>query len=249
MISLEHQFTVNAPLQDTWAALTDLPRVAGCMPGAWLTEDGSGDYEGGVATRVGPINAKYQGSAAIQEKDEVSHRLVIEARGREEKGSGSASALITVQLDGTDGQAHASVVTELSVSGKAAQFGRSLLAEVSNSLAEQFVTNLEEMLAGTPAQDAGQQTSGTSAGAAVASRGPASAAPSCPTPMNLSATLAGPLLRQYGAPIAAAAITGAVGLLVGRRGGNRGPAGLTPAVWVVPCCQLARHHLSTTHNS
>jgi carbon monoxide dehydrogenase subunit G len=101
MITLKHSFDVEADVSTTWEFLQDLTKVAACMPGAHLAAAEGGEYVGGLSARIGPISAKYNGTATFLEVDEVGHRAVIEAKGREAKGSGSASATITPVLSAT----------------------------------------------------------------------------------------------------------------------------------------------------
>lgn len=240
MIPLHHQFRVDLPLDQTWALLTDLPKVAQCMPGANLNDVVDGEYRGGLATRIGPISAKYQGVAVFREQDEVARRAVIEARGREEKGNGSASATITTHLKPDDEGTLVEVSTELAITGRAAQFGRSLLAEVSNSIVDQFVARLQAMASG--------ETTGAAAGPASSSNGTASPTgtgrQTRPEPTTAAAggeleeldvlsTVVAPLLRRAATPAIVAMIAGAVGVLVGRRS-CRSTGRSIPFTYVLP---------------
>jgi carbon monoxide dehydrogenase subunit G len=235
MISLSQQFRVQLPVDDTWNLLTDLPRVARCMPGANLDEVVDGEYRGGLATKIGPISAKYRGVAVFRERDDVEHRAVIEARGREEKGSGSATALITTLLKADGEGTLVDVSTELAISGRAAQFGRSLLAEVSNSLVDEFVRRLEAMIAGDDQSSGGAQGTSGLADAAPAT-GQAShpvSASDADQPLDVVSTVILPMLRRSAVPIGAAVVAGALGVLVGRRG--RRPSGPSiPFTYVLP---------------
>jgi carbon monoxide dehydrogenase subunit G len=147
VMQLDHQFRVPLPVDETWKVLTDLPTVARCLPGAHLDAVSDGRYDGGLSTRIGPISAKYRGAATFLELDEIDHRAVIEARGREEKGSGTATALITMLLKPEGDATFVEITSELAISGKAAQFGRSLLADVSATMLTEFVRRLEQMIA------------------------------------------------------------------------------------------------------
>jgi carbon monoxide dehydrogenase subunit G len=145
-VRLENAFHVSLPVDEAWALLTDLPAIAPCLPGAHLDDVVDGEYRGGLSTKIGPITARYQGSARFTERDDVDHRGVIEARGREERGSGTASATVTAALRAEDSGTRVDVTTELAISGRAAQFGRSLMAEVTSMLLSQFVSRLETMI-------------------------------------------------------------------------------------------------------
>ena len=223
MISLQQSFRVELPVDETWDLLTDLPKVARCMPGANLDNVTDGEYRGGLSTKIGPISAKYLGVAVFRERDDVTHRAVIEARGREEKGSGSANAVITTQLTPDEGGTLVDVSTELAISGRAAQFGRSLLAEVSNSLVDQFVRQLEVMVE--------TERSGVEA-APVQRTVDDVPAQDQESSLDLLSTVALPLVRRVAVPAAAALIAGVVGLLLGRRGRSRGRGDLPVVFWM-----------------
>jgi hypothetical protein len=151
-MELTNDFRVALPVERAWAVLTDLERIAPCMPGAQLQEVEGDEYRGIVKIKVGPITAQYKGKATFVEQDDTAHKAVLRAEGRETRGQGNANATITATLtpDG-DGTA-VSVVTDLTVTGRVAQFGRGVLADVSAKLLDQFVVSLEEMvLADDPA--------------------------------------------------------------------------------------------------
>jgi carbon monoxide dehydrogenase subunit G len=163
-MELTNDFTVNAPIDTAWETLTDVERIAPCMPGAQLTEIEGDTYRGLVKVKVGPITAQFKGQASFVEKDSEQHRAVLKAEGRDTGGKGNASALITAQLEPVaDDVTKVTVATDLTITGKVAQFGRGALADVSEKLLKQFVTNLESTVL----------TNG--AGAVVAGNGPATA--------------------------------------------------------------------------
>ena len=143
-MELTNDFTVNAPIDTAWDTLTDVERIAPCLPGAQLTEIEGDTYRGLVKVKVGPITAQFKGQASFIEKDTEQHRAVLKAEGRDTGGKGNASALITAQLEpiATD-VTKVTVATDLTITGKVAQFGRGALADVSEKLLKQFVTNLE----------------------------------------------------------------------------------------------------------
>jgi hypothetical protein len=229
-MKLNNAFHVDLPVADTWALLTDLPRVAPCLPGAHLDEVVDGEYRGGLSSRIGPITAKYQGSAHFLEQDEVAYRAVIAARGREERGSGSATATVTVSLAPDGSGTTVTVATDLAISGRAAQFGRSLLAEVSTSLIGEFVRRLEAMIHGGGATPSNGATAPAAAVNGVTTHAPSvngagappsSAAPLQDNTLDVAGTVFLPLLRRAVAPAAAALIGIALGALLGRRRGGR----------------------------
>lgn len=142
-MELTNDFRVDVPIEQAWQVLTDVERIAPCMPGAQLTGVEGDDYLGTVKVKVGPITAQYKGKAAFQEKDEAAHRAVIKAEGRETRGQGNANAVITAVLREDGSGTAVSVSTDLTITGKAAQFGRGVLADVSSKLLQQFVKCLE----------------------------------------------------------------------------------------------------------
>ena len=143
-MELINDFTVNAPIDTAYATLTDVERIAPCLPGAQLTEIEGEAYRGLVKVKVGPITAQFKGQASFVERDAEKHRAVLKAEGRDTGGKGNASALITAQLEEIQPDTtKVTVTTDLTITGKVAQFGRGALADVSEKLLRQFVTNLE----------------------------------------------------------------------------------------------------------
>lgn len=217
-MQLQNQFRVALSVEGTWALLTDLPRVARCLPGAAIDDVVDGEYRGNISTRIGPISARYSGTAYFREQDEVSHRAVIEARGREDKGSGSAQALITAVLKPEGHATLVDVTTELTISGRAAQFGRSLLAEVSNSMVAEFVRRLEVMITEQGAT-ASAPLSGSTTDQAT-SHDPSLAEGN---QLDLVSTIAMPLVKRHAREVAVAVGIGAIGYFLGFTSGRRSP--------------------------
>ena len=148
---LDHEFTVPVPAAQAWPVLLDIDRIAPCMPGATITKVAGDDFEGTVKVKVGPITVTYGGTASFLEKDESQRIAVIEARGKETRGSGTANARITAQLfDNGDDSTRVAVITDLSITGKPAQFGRGVMNDVGNKLLGQFADCLAGELGGTP---------------------------------------------------------------------------------------------------
>ncbi len=141
---LEHQFSVPAPPDVVWAAVIDPERVAPCMPGATLTEVDGSEFSGGVKVKVGPISLLYKGSGQFLETDEQARRVVIKAAGKDSRGNGTAAATVTVTLTEEPGGTKGTVVTDLTVTGKPAQFGRGMIVEVGGKILDSFA----ECLAG-----------------------------------------------------------------------------------------------------
>lgn len=143
-MDLNNDFTVNASIEETWKTLTNLELIAPCMPGAQLTEVEGENYRGFVKIKVGPITAQFKGQAHFVEQDPEAHRAVLKAEGRDTGGKGNAAAMITAQLVAAgETTTNVSVNTDLTITGKVAQFGRGALADVSDKLLKQFVANLE----------------------------------------------------------------------------------------------------------
>ena len=147
-MELVNEFTVNRPIDEAWAVLTDVERIAPCLPGAQLQEIEGDIYRGVVKVKVGPISAALKGEASFVERDDANHRAVLKGDGRDTKGNGNASALITASLEElTPTTAKCVVHTDLNMTGKVAQFGRGALGDISSKLMQQFAKNLDEMLA------------------------------------------------------------------------------------------------------
>jgi len=152
-MELVHEFSIPVPVEQAWQVLTDVERIAPCLPGAELTGVDGDAYRGQVKIKVGPITAQYRGTASFAEKDEAQHRVVLKASGRDTRGQGNASATVTAQMAQADGGTAVFIVTDLSISGRVAQFGRGVMGDVRAELLEQFVRNLESdvLRAGPPA--------------------------------------------------------------------------------------------------
>jgi uncharacterized protein len=147
-MELTNEFTVAVPVEQAWAVLTDVERIAPCMPGAQLQEVDGDEYRGVVKVKVGPVTAEYRGKAMFLERDPERRRAVLRAEGRETRGQGNASATISANLAPSGEGTTVTVVTDLSITGRVAQFGRGVLADVSNKLLGQFVDCLERTVIG-----------------------------------------------------------------------------------------------------
>lgn len=154
-MDLNHEFVVNVPVEEAWAILTDLERIAPCLPGAQLTEVEGDTYRGQVKIKVGPILAQFKGQASFLSRDDVAHKAALKGEGRDTTGKGNASAVITAELTSvTPTSTKCTVHTDLSISGKVAQFGRGALADVSDKLLAQFSENLNQLISAAPAPSA-----------------------------------------------------------------------------------------------
>ena len=171
-MEINNSFEVKAPIGIAWATLTDLARIAPCLPGATLTSVEGDVYKGHVTVKVGPIIAKFGGQAIFQERNDLLHRAVLKGEGRDSSGKGNASAIITAQLEAIDSNTtRCTVNTVLTITGKIAQFGRGALADVSDKLLKQFVVNLETSVL---TQDAASAASAAGAVGAVGATSTAS---------------------------------------------------------------------------
>jgi hypothetical protein len=152
-MELTNDFQVAVAVERAWAVLTDVELIAPCLPGAQLQEVEGDEYRGVVKVKVGPITAQYKGKATFVSQDADSHVAVLRAEGRETRGQGNANATITATLTPDEGGTQVSVVTDLTITGRVAQFGRGVLADVSAKLLDQFVDNLEKtvLVDGSPA--------------------------------------------------------------------------------------------------
>jgi carbon monoxide dehydrogenase subunit G len=147
MDKLLNEFTVHRPIAETWNVLTEVERIAPCMPGAALEEIEGDIFRGVVKVKLGAISTAFKGQANFVERDDAKHRAVLKAEGRDTTGKGNASAMITAQLESIDaGTTRCFVETDLHITGKVAQFGRGIMGDVSKKLMNQFATNLNTML-------------------------------------------------------------------------------------------------------
>src|SRR5436190_5074431 len=152
-MELTHRFTVPTSVEETWAHFQDIASVAECFPGAQVTTADADSFSGTVKVKLGPIALVYTGSGTFVEKDETEHRFVVDAKGKDKRGNGTAGAKVTLTMeDAAAGGTDVVVVTDLAVTGKPAQFGRGVMQDVSDKLLGQFVACLEQRL-GAPSSD------------------------------------------------------------------------------------------------
>jgi uncharacterized protein len=189
-VELNNDFRVSVAPPDAWKVLTDVERIAPLLPGAQLQEIEGDEYRGAVKVKVGPITAQYKGTATFLERDEASGRMVLSASGRDTRGQGNASAIVTVAMSPDGGGTKVSVSTDLTITGKVAQFGRGVMAEVSAKLITQFVDALEADLesSGTPAEEDPLTTAPVPAPAAVTPTEPAAPTTGAAEPEAAEAT-------------------------------------------------------------
>lgn len=217
-MELTHSFTVPASVQDTWTAFTNLEMVAGCFPGAALTSVEGDDFSGTCKVKLGPISLLYSGSGTFIERDDEGHRFVLEAKGKDKRGNGTAGATVTAVLTPAgDAATNAEVVTDLTVTGKPAQFGRGVIQDVSDKILGQFIDCLESKLA--PEAAAPAEEAAAPAEAAAVPEAPPPAAPVAPgaprvseevrretEALDIGATVLPILLKTYWRQLAAAVL-------------------------------------------
>src|SRR3954465_3765701 len=149
-MKLENEFTVPATIDEAWAFLLDVPRVAPCLPGATVDEGGDdGEYQGAMKIKIGPITASYKGTVKIQEADEANHRVAMRAQAKDARGQGTAAATITSTMQEVADGTRVHVETDMRVTGPAAQFGRGVMQDVSAKLMKRFADCLAEQLSGS----------------------------------------------------------------------------------------------------
>jgi carbon monoxide dehydrogenase subunit G len=213
-MQLENTFTIAAPIDKAWKALNTPETVAPCFPGATLTEYEGDEFVGTVKVKLGPISLTYKGKGVYKERDEANHKVVIDASGRDSRGNGTANALVTGTLvaDGPD-KTSVTMVTDMTITGKPAQFGRGVINDVANKIIGQFAACVAEKLtddtAEEPAPAAEAATPAATNGAAVST----SDVPTTTTPEPLAKPAAQPkppmrsevdaidLLDTAGAPV------------------------------------------------
>jgi carbon monoxide dehydrogenase subunit G len=178
-MDLDHTFTVPVAVDVAWAEFQDISSVAECFPGAQVTEVEGDTFNGTVKVKLGPIALVYNGTGTFTEKDEANHRLVVDARGKDKRGNGTAGAMVTMTMTGQGESTDVDVHTDLTITGKPAQFGRGVMQDVSDKLLGQFVTCLEQRL-------------GDSGGAAPTDDAPQAAAAPPPTPVGESPAAVSP---------------------------------------------------------
>jgi carbon monoxide dehydrogenase subunit G len=214
---IANEFTVTAPIDKAWALLTDLEEVMPLMPGAQLVGREGDEYMGKVKLKVGPVNSEFNGKAHFVERNESEHKALIDARGKESRGTGNAAAVITLQLHEAGERTRVTVDTDLKVVGKLAQFGSGMLQQVSEKLLGQFVDALEAKLAGgdtaaaTPAPEA--TPSGSTAAGAARQMAPTAE----PEAIDILELAGGTAVTKYAAAGVAAVVVLILMLLVRRR--------------------------------
>lgn len=201
-MKLHNEFEVQAPIDDTWALLLDIERVAGCLPGATVEANRSdGDYVGRINVKLGPMTLSYKGSMRLTEVDQDAHRALLEVKAKELKGQGTATALIQNELEAADERlTRVRVATELNVTGRPAQLGRAIMQDVAAALLADFARNLESELRPRPARAQDDVRSTVPAPTPRASGQPDTAPPR--DALDVGSALWAPVARRFGAAVA-----------------------------------------------
>ena len=179
---IENEFTVATPVDDLWAYLLDVERIAPCMPGAELTETiDDQHWKGKVNVKFGPVSLSFAGTVEMTERDDAAHRAVLHAKGMEAKGKGAANATVTSWLEpASEGETTVKMTADITLTGAAAQLSRGLLPEISKKLTQQFADCLESTI--NAEQAAAAAPAGATGGAGEATAAAAAAAPA-PAPV------------------------------------------------------------------
>jgi carbon monoxide dehydrogenase subunit G len=199
-VELSHNFTVPIGVEETWAHFNDIASVAECFPGAQVTEADEQSFTGSVKVKLGPIALQYNGSGTFVEKDAEAHRFVVDAKGKDKRGNGTAGAKVTVSMADAGGSTDVSVETDLAITGKPAQFGRGVMQDVSDKLLGQFVSCLEQRLVAPEAAETPEAPSAPVAEAAPEVRAPGPSSPREPEALDLGSAVLPVLARTYWRP-------------------------------------------------
>src|SRR6478672_7978808 len=196
-MDLTHRFTVPVPIDEAWAHFNDIGSVAECFPGATVTSVEGDTFAGSVKVKLGPIALVYNGTGTFTEKDEATHRMVVDAKGKDKRGNGTAGAAVVMTMTESPGAASSTdieVVTDLAITGKPAQFGRGVMQDVSDKLLGQFVTCLEQRLTApaAPEGDEQQEADPVAAGASAGVDEPSAVAQDAPPPPAAPSPLSAP---------------------------------------------------------
>jgi carbon monoxide dehydrogenase subunit G len=171
-MKLENEFTVPASIDEAWQVLLDVERVAPCLPGAAVEPAGDdGEFNGTMTVKIGPISARYKGSVRIEEADEAARRAVMRAQAKDARGQGTASATITSTMEAAAEGTKVKVVTDMRITGPAAQFGRGVMQDVSAKMMRQFAECLAQEMSGPAEAAADEPATAPSAGGEVLSGG------------------------------------------------------------------------------
>ena len=207
-MDLTHRFTVPVPIDEAWAHFNDIGSVAECFPGASVTSAEGDTFAGSVKVKLGPIALVYNGTGTFTEKDEATHRMVVDAKGKDKRGNGTAGAAVVMTMTESSGDGTSTdieVVTDLAITGKPAQFGRGVMQDVSDKLLGQFVACLEQRFEGTGGAEADVPEVAEVAEVAEVSEVPAAPVPPAAEPDATLSDEAAPAAVEVPPPAPAAA--------------------------------------------
>jgi carbon monoxide dehydrogenase subunit G len=212
-MDLQNSFVVPTDIETAWKAMQDVEGLAPCMPGATLETHDGDDFAGHVKVKLGPVSMVFAGVASFVSRDEATHTLVIEGSGKDKRGGGTAKGQVTAVLvaEGPE-RTRVDVVTDLVITGKAAQFGRGVMQDVAGRIVDQFAGNLATMIGASGAAATAAAAAQADSGSSSSSAGGA-AAPAAPRP-TIHADDSIDLLGTAGAPVLKRAIPAAIGLVV-----------------------------------
>ncbi|KDF00371.1 membrane oxidoreductase [Mycolicibacterium aromaticivorans JS19b1 = JCM 16368] len=212
-MKIDNEFTVSVPIAQAWEVLSDMEQVVPLMPGAQLTGREGEDFLGKVKVKVGPVTSEFSGKAHFVERDAAQHRAVVDGRGKEARGTGNAAATVVLQLHESGDHTRVTVETDLKIVGKLAQFGSSMLQQVSEKLLGQFVDSLEAKLVAGEGESAAASVVETPAtpgaqalGAPAATATPRVAPAAEPEPIDLLQLAGGTSVTKYAAAAVAALV-------------------------------------------
>lgn len=236
-MQLSNSFTIARPAGEVYDAFLDIDRIATCMPGSTLLgQSGEDTYDGEVKVKVGPLSVVYTGQFTILDRDPAAHTLTMRAKGREKRGAGNADAHIVATMTEADGATTVELATELNIRGKVAQFGRGVIADVTDSIMQTFAANVEQMLLSGGVSATTAQPSGSDAATAqqpTAARPtpdetqPAAApvAPATGVPgegLDAWGLILKPMLQRHAGSIVTIAMSGLAAYVGARRGAHTG---------------------------
>ncbi len=211
-MKLRNEFEVPVGVEQVWAVLLDVERVAPCLPGATIDGQDGDTYRGSMKLKLGPITSTYKGTVKIEEADEAARRAVMHAQAKDARGQGTAAATITSTMEAVGDSTKVAVETDMRVTGPAAQFGRGVMQDVSAKLMRQFADCLAQRITGGPEEPAAEEAAPAEAAAepaaagatpgngAAAATAPPSGAPGATTPPSGAAAAGANGGPERGAP-------------------------------------------------
>jgi carbon monoxide dehydrogenase subunit G len=223
-MEFDNVFSVTAPIDEVWAAILDVERVAPRVPGARVIEQtGDNAYKVAIKVRLGPLSMTYTGNVKVVEQDDDAHRAVMRANATEARGQGVAEATVELRLTADGEQTRGAIHSDVAISGKAAAMGQGVIGDVSARIIDTFAENLAAMLAGEGEPDV--------PGEPVTRTAPAAGTGAAPPPEGITGAPAPPppapaQEEEAGLPVLAIARS----VLAGRMRDPRVLAGMLAAV-------------------